>query len=252
MLILVFRFINALCVQTFFQPDEYFQSLEPAWQIAFGSQSGAWITWVWASLLHHSMRSPDIEQEWQHQLRSSLHPALFAVIYYVVDKPMEYLGFFPQFRAMILGVLPNIVQAVIAAYGDYYTWQMAQKMYGIGSNATFATVRSCDRNSDAYTLLNHIQLLMTFFSPWQWFCSTRTFSNCLETTMTITALYFWPWEVTISSVPSRVSPKTSKSKKQEIAGPRSTPAIDSALPSIFQTPRAVTRYEISHQPTILY
>jgi len=45
-LLLIFRFINALCVRTFFQPDEYFQSLEPAWQIAFGSQSGAWITWV--------------------------------------------------------------------------------------------------------------------------------------------------------------------------------------------------------------
>lgn len=44
--LLVFRFVNALCVSTFFQPDEYFQSLEPAWQMAFGSQSGAWITWV--------------------------------------------------------------------------------------------------------------------------------------------------------------------------------------------------------------
>jgi len=45
-ILLVFRFINALCVRTFFQPDEYFQSLEPAWQMAFGNQSGAWITWV--------------------------------------------------------------------------------------------------------------------------------------------------------------------------------------------------------------
>jgi hypothetical protein len=33
-------------VKTFFQPDEYFQSLEPAWQIAFGEDQGAWITWV--------------------------------------------------------------------------------------------------------------------------------------------------------------------------------------------------------------
>jgi hypothetical protein len=41
-----FRLLNALCVATFFQPDEYFQSLEPAWEIAFGKQSGAWITWV--------------------------------------------------------------------------------------------------------------------------------------------------------------------------------------------------------------
>jgi phosphatidylinositol glycan class B len=45
-LLLLFRFINALCVRTFFQPDEYFQALEPAWSIAFGGDSGAWLTWV--------------------------------------------------------------------------------------------------------------------------------------------------------------------------------------------------------------
>ena len=45
-LLVCFRILNALCVKTFFQPDEYFQSLEPAWRIAFGSRSGAWITWV--------------------------------------------------------------------------------------------------------------------------------------------------------------------------------------------------------------
>lgn len=41
-----FRLLNALAVQTFFQPDEYFQALEPAWELAFGPRSGAWITWV--------------------------------------------------------------------------------------------------------------------------------------------------------------------------------------------------------------
>ena len=40
------RLVNALTIRTFFQPDEFFQSLEPAWQIAFGRQSGAWLTWV--------------------------------------------------------------------------------------------------------------------------------------------------------------------------------------------------------------
>ncbi len=45
-MLLVFRCANAALVWTFFQPDEYFQALEPAWQMAFGSQSGAWITWV--------------------------------------------------------------------------------------------------------------------------------------------------------------------------------------------------------------
>jgi phosphatidylinositol glycan class B len=41
--ILSFRLLNALTIRTFFQPDEYFQSLEPAWKIAFGD---GWITWV--------------------------------------------------------------------------------------------------------------------------------------------------------------------------------------------------------------
>lgn len=44
--LIAFRIVNALSVKTFFQPDEYFQSLEPAWQIAFGADAGAWITWV--------------------------------------------------------------------------------------------------------------------------------------------------------------------------------------------------------------
>ena len=46
--LLVFRFMNSLLVWTFFQPDEYFQSLEPAWDMAFGPQSRAWITWACA------------------------------------------------------------------------------------------------------------------------------------------------------------------------------------------------------------
>jgi phosphatidylinositol glycan class B len=44
--ILVFRLANALSLRTFFQPDEYFQALEPAWRLAFGPDAGAWITWV--------------------------------------------------------------------------------------------------------------------------------------------------------------------------------------------------------------
>ena len=44
--LIAYRILNALSVNTFFQPDEYFQSLEPAWDMAFGPGSGAWITWV--------------------------------------------------------------------------------------------------------------------------------------------------------------------------------------------------------------
>lgn len=45
-LIYLIRLLNALTLTTFFQPDEFFQSLEPAWNLAFGPDSGAWLTWV--------------------------------------------------------------------------------------------------------------------------------------------------------------------------------------------------------------
>ncbi|KAK1832317.1 hypothetical protein QBC39DRAFT_425524 [Podospora conica] len=158
--LLVFRFINALCVRTFFQPDEYFQALEPAWSMAFGSESGAWLTW-----------------EWQHQLRSSLHPAIFGAAYKVVHGLMAWLEFYEPFRAFILVPLPKIIQSVFAALGDFYTWRLATEIYGMESNVPWAA------------------LWMTVLNPWQWYCSTRTFSNSLETTLTIAALYYWPWEL---------------------------------------------------------
>jgi len=50
--IVALRLVNSLLVRTFFQPDEYFQALEPAWNIAYGPESGAWLTWV----SHHDRR----------------------------------------------------------------------------------------------------------------------------------------------------------------------------------------------------
>ena len=52
--LLAFRIFNALAIRTFFQPDEYYQALEPAWKLAAGPDSGAWITWVSLSIFIHS------------------------------------------------------------------------------------------------------------------------------------------------------------------------------------------------------
>ncbi|KFY11250.1 hypothetical protein V492_04556 [Pseudogymnoascus sp. VKM F-4246] len=178
-LLIILRFVNAITIRTFFQPDEYFQSLEPAWEMAFGASSGAWITW-----------------EWHHQLRSSLHPAIFAILYFVADRAMGVMSMYPQFKAIILAYLPKVFQGLVAAVGDYYTWQLAEKVYGQGSNAAFTT------------------LLITALSPWQWFCSTRTLSNSLETVLTVVALYHWPWALYgDSSAPKKTSPDAAKDDK---------------------------------------
>lgn len=54
---------------------------------------------------------------------------------------MEYLSFYPQFRAIILSALPNTIQAISAGIGDYYTWQLAEKLYGKGSTTAWTAVR---------------------------------------------------------------------------------------------------------------
>ncbi|EGC42672.1 GPI mannosyltransferase [Histoplasma capsulatum var. duboisii H88] len=156
--LIAFRALNALCVRTFFQPDEFFQSLEPAWQIAFGGDSGAWITW-----------------EWRHHLRSSIHPYIFAAVYYVSNLVSGYLSISPLYRANLLLAAPKLTQALFAAVGDFYTWKLAGKVYGNSSYEAWGA------------------LALTVLSPWQWFCSTRTLSNCLETSLTVVALYLWPW-----------------------------------------------------------
>ncbi|CAI7581162.1 unnamed protein product [Penicillium glandicola] len=172
--LIAFRLVNAFVVRTFFQPDEYFQSLEPAWQIAFGQGQGAWVTW-----------------EWRHQLRSSLHPLLFAALYKVADFLASILGVSPATRAEILIAAPKTAQAVVAAIGDFYTWKLAVRVYGNDSRGSWTT------------------LIATVLNPWQWFCSTRTLSNCLETTITIAALELWPWQWSVGSTAAGGNKNTS-------------------------------------------
>ncbi|KAI1355839.1 Alg9-like mannosyltransferase family-domain-containing protein [Xylaria sp. FL0043] len=153
------RFANALCVRTFFQPDEYFQVLEPAWQLLYGENSGAWLTW-----------------EWRHALRSSIHPTILALGYFIVDSFWASYKV-PTVKAKWLLMAPKVLQTVFAALGDWYTWRLAERLYGSGSAAAWSV------------------LAMALLNPWQWYTATRTFSNCFETTLTAMALYYWPWEL---------------------------------------------------------
>ncbi|KAJ3577995.1 hypothetical protein NPX13_g2567 [Xylaria arbuscula] len=157
--IFAIRFANSLCVRTFFQPDEYFQVLEPAWQLVYGESSGAWLTW-----------------EWRHALRSSLHPTILAIGYFIVDSFWASYNV-PTVKAKWLLMAPKVLQTVFAALSDWYTWRLAEKLYGPSSAAAWSV------------------LVMALANPWQWYTATRTFSNCFETTLTAMALYYWPWEL---------------------------------------------------------
>ncbi|KEF52592.1 uncharacterized protein A1O9_11435 [Exophiala aquamarina CBS 119918] len=164
--LLAIRLLNALTLHTFFQPDEYFQALEPAWKLAFGEDTGAWITW-----------------EWREHLRSAIHPAIFSLAYKAADALAALLSVDGARKGEVLLAAPKILQACFAAVGDFYTWKLAGYIYGRKSTCALTA------------------LALTVISPWQWFTSTRTFANSLETTLTATALYNWPWHWSSEVVP---------------------------------------------------
>ncbi|KAF3937601.1 hypothetical protein ABW19_dt0202430 [Dactylella cylindrospora] len=152
--ILGIRLQNALTIRTFFQPDEYFQSLEIA--ASWRENSPGYVTW-----------------EWHHALRSVLYPKIFQGVYILVDAVSEALRLSPATQAELLVVAPKIVGAITAAIGDLYTGLLAQKIWG--------------DEAGGYALL------FSICSAWNWFCSTRTFSNCFETTLTVIGMTYWPW-----------------------------------------------------------
>jgi phosphatidylinositol glycan class B len=54
LLALVFRLVNACITRTFFQPDEYYQALEPAHRLIFGT---GYATWEWRSIASSRLSS---------------------------------------------------------------------------------------------------------------------------------------------------------------------------------------------------
>jgi phosphatidylinositol glycan class B len=91
-------------------------------------------------------------QEWQHQLRTSLHPALFAGAYLVADFISSHILPIGILRASILVAAPQALQAVIAGLGDWYTWQLAVSIYGANSNVSFFAVSFYLLRSQNYQL----------------------------------------------------------------------------------------------------
>lgn len=65
-LALIIRVLVALFTRTFFQPDEYFQSLEPAYHLVFGH---GYLTWEWLA---------------PRPIRSIIYPSLNVPIYWLL------------------------------------------------------------------------------------------------------------------------------------------------------------------------
>lgn len=136
-----FRLLNAFLTLTYFQPDEYFQTWEPAFAEVFGS---GFLTW-----------------EWRVGLRTSIMPRLFALIMRAGEAlSIDYL------------VLGKCTMAALAATADVYTGMVGQLLLKSPQLGTYAWVASLG-------------------STFNWYCSTRPFSNTFEMALTIVACYYW-------------------------------------------------------------
>lgn len=76
---------------------------------------------------------------------------------------------------------------VHVAVGREDIWQKQLRVAGSGQHLLI-------NRSKQQLIFILVQLVLTIFSPWQWFVSTRTFSNNLETALTAVALTYWPWQ----------------------------------------------------------
>ncbi|CAA7031370.1 unnamed protein product [Microthlaspi erraticum] len=145
LLCLAFRVVNALLIQTYFNPDEHWQSLEVAHRNVFGY---GYLTW-----------------EWKRGIRSYLHPMTFAFLY----KVLQLTGLDTPY---VMSKAPRLMQSIFSAVGDLYLYKLSDALYG--------------ENVARWSLFCEMANWFTFF------CLNRTFSNCLETVLTIISLYYWP------------------------------------------------------------
>lgn len=141
-LLLAFRILNVLTIRTFFQPDEYWQSLEPGHILVYGY---GYLTW-----------------EWKERIRSSAHVLLFAGVYKLAD---------------LIGIdvvlAPKLVQAVFAAIGDYYMYVLAKRILG-GQDGQWALAASLGSAINWYcitrTFSNSLETVLTTvaLAYWPW------------------------------------------------------------------------------------
>lgn len=100
---------------------------------------------------------------------------LFAATYRAAAIAGDYLELDGYYYEQLLLAAPKVLQGCIAACIDFFVW------------------KTCCRLDGSRSRLAQTSLLLSVLSPWQWFCSGRTFSNSLETALTAGALSLWPY-----------------------------------------------------------
>ncbi|GJJ76971.1 GPI mannosyltransferase 3 [Entomortierella parvispora] len=122
---------------------------------------------------------------------------------------------------------PRILQSGFAALGDLYAYKFSYRLF-------------------ENQLIANWTLFLSAASWWNFFCSTRTLANSLESALTIVALYYWPFTnsqastptTPTSTVPSPRHGSESKEKKS-VQNSLKTALMVASLTCIFRPTAAI-------------
>eukprot|EP00759_Apiculatamorpha_spiralis_P051309 PhF_6_TR5178/c1_g1_i1/m.7439/K05286/PIGB; phosphatidylinositol glycan, class B len=148
-LLLLFRVVVAVFMQTQHVPDEYWQSVEVAYNQVYGLGK---LTW-----------------EWDAHLRSSLHAQIFSFLF-------AGLNFFGVDSALLVWLVPRVVQGVMCFLIDIGTYKLALEYFNWSKLRTGIAVR----------------VLVLLISNWfHAYIGCRTLINSFEALLTVWGLYLY-------------------------------------------------------------
>lgn len=125
----IFRLANSFIVSSYIDPDEFWQSLEPAHRLVFGY---GYLTWEWRR---------------GNAIRSWLFPLLFASTY----KLLQLFGLDDNYGWLVSA--PKLIQSLIATLLDYYTILLGIKHFGSSSSGTTVKKDSLFLQGLSYAML---------------------------------------------------------------------------------------------------
>ncbi|KAF9246445.1 glycosyltransferase family 22 protein [Melanogaster broomeanus] len=159
---ILLRVLTAVFTQSYFQPDEYFQALEPAHKYVFGYGH---LTWEWVS---------------PQPLRSMLYPAVNIPMYWLLK-----VSNFDVYPSLVVAG-PRVIHGLLAALTDVWVWKLSSIVISGVSGKDIAI----------HAALPCFLSLTSFFHS---LSLSRSLSNSLETSLTTVALGYFPWDIASAS-----------------------------------------------------
>jgi len=169
--ILIYRMMNVLILDTQFDPDEYWQTLEPAYCLAFSTEHNCACTWEWTRRMETRGGSKPylgwIEEALQGPVRSFV-PILPTYFLYKILKMAHFD------TTWMIAKAPLLLNAVIvAAPIDFAVFHISKFAFG----------RKIETRQGLFHKVENWALLASITNWFNGYALVRTYSNSMETSL---------------------------------------------------------------------